>query len=228
MSEDRRVIVNSRQIQFSAAIKRLFDIAVSLLALIVFGPLLAVIALLIRVDDGGPVFYRGTRVGRFGVLFQMYKFRTMIVNAELSGPSSTAANDPRLTRLGRSLRRYKLDELPQLINVIKGEMSLVGPRPQVEWAVKKYSDEEREILDVRPGITDYASIRFRNEDEILRGSADPDLTYLEKIAPEKNRLALEYARRHSFLLDLKILANTVLAILGRRQQYRSSLSRTAL
>jgi len=197
-------------------VKRTFDLILSLAGLILVAPLLAVVALLIKLDSPGPVFYRGVRAGRFGKPFRIFKFRTMVQDAEKLGASSTPDNDPRVTRVGRFLRIYKLDELPQLLNVIKGEMSLVGPRPQLLWAVKLYSEEERRILSVRPGITDYASLRFANEGELLRGSANPDQDYLEKIHPEKTRLALEYVRDRSFAVDCRILARTLLAVIFRR------------
>lgn len=193
--------------------KRLFDIVVSACGLLVLSPLLIVIAVVVKLSSPGPVFYRGVRVGRFGKSFKIFKFRTMVEGAERLGSSSTPEDDPRVTTVGRILRKYKMDELPQLFNVSKGEMSLVGPRPQVQWAVDLYSDEEKEILSVRPGITDYASLYFRNEAEILRGSADPDRDYLEKIHPEKMRLSLEYARHQSFCLDCKILARTLAALI---------------
>jgi lipopolysaccharide/colanic/teichoic acid biosynthesis glycosyltransferase len=144
----------------------------------------------------------------------MLKFRTMVANADRMGATSTADDDARLTVAGRFLRRFKLDELPQLINVLLGEMSFVGPRPQVEWAVKLYNPEEQHLLSIRPGITDFASLRFRNEGEILHGSIDPDRDYLEKIAPHKIRLGLYYVRNYSFSIDAKILAATLLSLAG--------------
>jgi lipopolysaccharide/colanic/teichoic acid biosynthesis glycosyltransferase len=138
----------------------------------------------------------------------------MVVNADKIGGTSTANDDARLTVAGGFLRRFKLDELPQLINVLLGEMSFVGPRPQVEWAVKLYSPEERYLLSIRPGITDFASLRFRNEGEILRGSTDPDRDYLVKIAPHKIRLGLFYVKNYSFLIDAKILAATLSSLAG--------------
>jgi lipopolysaccharide/colanic/teichoic acid biosynthesis glycosyltransferase len=148
-------------------------------------------------------------VGRNGFRFRMLKFRTMVVAADTLGGSSTPDDDPRITRVGKFLRAHKLDELPQLWNVLRGEMSFVGPRPQVEWLVNLYTSEERSILDVPPGITDNASLRFPNEGEILRGSPDPDKDYLEKIHPEKMRLGLEYVRTRTFVGDLRIIAKTV-------------------
>lgn len=193
-------------------LKRAFDVAVSAGLLFTLAPLMGVIAWLIKHEDGGPVLYNGVRVGKDGKLFRMHKFRTMVPNADRIGGPSTAGDDPRLTRIGRILRKYKLDELPQLINVLKGEMSLVGPRPEVLDYVRMYTPSERAILTVRPGITDWASIRYRNEGEILRGSPDPELTYMEKIRPGKIQLQLEYVRSHSFLGDLRILLATAKAL----------------
>jgi lipopolysaccharide/colanic/teichoic acid biosynthesis glycosyltransferase len=194
------------------ALKRLFDIVASLAALTLLSPVLAVLAVLIKSHDGGPVLYAGRRVGRGGVPFGMYKFRSMVLDADKIGGSSTPDDDPRITPIGKILRRYKLDELPQLINVLKGEMSVVGPRPQVQWAVDLYTPEQRQVLTVPPGITDYASVQFPNEGEILKGSTDPDRDYMEKIHPEKMRLSLEYVRNRSMLTDLRVIAQTSRAI----------------
>jgi lipopolysaccharide/colanic/teichoic acid biosynthesis glycosyltransferase len=193
-------------------LKRLFDIIFSLIGLFVFFPFLLVLATLIKREDIGPVFYRGMRVGRHGKPFRIFKFRTMVVNADKLGASSTKDDDPRITRTGRFLRKFKLDELPQLINVLRGEMSFVGPRPQVKWAVDLYTPEQQQLLTVRPGITDYASLHFPNEGEILKGSTDPDKDYMEKIHPEKMCLSLEYVRNHSFFGDLKIIFQTIAAV----------------
>lgn len=190
-------------------LKRLFDIIFSFIGLVFLSPLILLISLLIKRDSQGPMFYRGVRLGRDGKPFRILKFRTMVVNAEKLGAASTPEDDLRITKIGKFLRRYKLDELPQLINVLKGEMSFVGPRPQVPWAVELYTDEEKILLSVAPGITDYASLEFSNEAEILRGSTAPDKDYLEKIAPEKLRLGLEYVRTRSLGVDLKILAKTL-------------------
>lgn len=193
--------------------KRVFDIVISLLALLVLAPFLLAIALLVKLNSRGPVFYRGVRVGKGGKSFRIFKFRTMVVNAEQLGASSTAGDDPRITSIGGILRRGKLDEFPQLLNVLKGEMSFVGPRPQVQWVVDGYSEEEKLVLQVRPGITDYASLRFANEADILRGCKDADQAYFERIHPEKMRLALEYVGHHSMLIDIKIIFRTVYAVL---------------
>lgn len=193
----------------SDAMKRLSDIVLSSIALTPLTPLFAIIAVLIKLDSEGPVFFKDVRVGKDGKHFILYKFRTMILGADKVGPSSTAADDPRITRVGRFLRRLNLDELPQFLNVLKGEMSIVGPRPQVPWAVALYTDEERKVLTVRPGITDWATIWVGDLGERLRGSADPDKDYMEKIWPEKHRLQLEYVRNHSLWIDLQIMAKTV-------------------
>jgi lipopolysaccharide/colanic/teichoic acid biosynthesis glycosyltransferase len=192
--------------------KRAFDTALAALGLIVVSPVLAAIAIAIKTGSKGPLLYKGRRVGLDGVPFEMLKFRTMVVDADKIGGSSTPEDDPRVTPIGKKLRRYKLDELPQLLNVLKGDMSFVGPRPQVQWAVDLYTPEEREILRVRPGITDEASLKFSNEAEILKGSTDPDKDYIEKIHPEKMRLSLEYVRHRSFSGDLSIIARTAGAI----------------
>lgn len=194
--------------------KRVMDITLAVLGLVVLLPLLVGVAAWIKFADGGPVFYKGMRVGRRGATFRMIKFRTMLVDAEKRGPSSTSAEDARVTVPGRFLRRFKLDELPQLFNVLRGDMSFVGPRPQVQWAVDLYTPEERLLLSVRPGISDFASLRFRNEGEILRGSADPDKDYLEKIAPLKLKLGLYYVRNQSLATDLKVIVATALSVFG--------------
>ncbi|HEV2402101.1 MAG TPA: sugar transferase [Candidatus Sulfotelmatobacter sp.] len=193
-------------------LKRSFDIVASLLGFMLLLPLFVAVAIVLRWESSGPTFYRGLRAGRYGKAFRIFKFRTMVVNADKIGGPSSSADDPRITRVGNFLRRYKLDELPQLMNVLKGEMSLVGPRPEVVQEVLLYTQEEKRLLEVRPGITDCASIRFRNEGEILRGSADPHQAYREKIRPEKIRLGLEYVRSHSFLTDCRIILSTLKAL----------------
>jgi lipopolysaccharide/colanic/teichoic acid biosynthesis glycosyltransferase len=189
--------------------KRLFDVAVSVVALALVSPILAAAALAIKLGSRGPVFFRQARIGLNGRPFQMYKFRTMVVGADRLGPSSTTTDDPRITPIGRTLRRLNIDELPQFINVLKGDMSVVGPRPQVPWAVERYTPEERVILSVRPGITDWASLWVGDEGERLRGSVDPDRDYLEKIWPEKRRLQLEYIRSRSLAVDTVIVMKTI-------------------
>ena len=198
--------------------KRLFDVVVAGISLVLLSPLLAAVAIGIRATSPGPAFYRGTRAGRGGRHFAMLKFRTMVIDADRRGPSSTAADDVRITQIGHVLRRFKLDELPQLINVVKGEMSLVGPRPQVISVVNDYTERERGLLAVQPGITDWASIRFRNEGEILKGSADPDADYLRLIHPEKVSLGLKYADSVSFATDVGILLHTAAIVLRLRSE----------
>lgn len=193
--------------------KRIFDIVFSLSVLLALSPFLILVSLLIKGGDGGTVFYRGARTGRYGRPFRIFKFRTMVPNAEAIGGASTADEDPRITRVGRALRRYKLDELPQFINVLTGEMSVVGPRPEVQYYTDMYTETERTILTVRPGITDWASIWNSDEGAVLAGAADPEKAYQELIRPTKIRLQLKYVRERSFFTDLKIIFLTVLAIL---------------
>lgn len=194
--------------------KRFLDIIVATVGLALMAPVLILIAFMVKLSSRGPVFYRGTRVGLEGKLFAMLKFRTMVVNAESLGGSATAADDPRLTTWGKFLRRYKLDELPQFLNVLAGDMSLVGPRPEVRKYVDLYSPEEKAILTVRPGITDWASIWNSNEAAVLEGSRDPEKTYEELIRPTKLALQLLYVRKHSFLIDLKILFHTAVKLIN--------------
>ncbi len=194
-------------------LKRVFDVCLGLFGLILLMPLLILIALVVKLDSPGPVFFRGIRIGKDGKHFRIYKFRTMIVNAEELGGSSTPADDPRLTRIGNFLKKYQIDELPQLTNVVKGDMSLVGPRPEVPVYVNLMTEEEKKtILSVTPGMTDLASLWNFHEGELLKGSSDPEKTYLEKIRPEKIRLQLEYVKNHSFWLDLKIILKTILKL----------------
>jgi lipopolysaccharide/colanic/teichoic acid biosynthesis glycosyltransferase len=194
--------------------KRLLDVIVAVLGLLLLGPVLILIALIIKISSPGPVLYRGTRVGLDGRLFAMMKFRTMVVNAESLGGSATAADDPRITAIGKFLRRYKLDELPQFLNVLAGDMSLVGPRPEVQKYVSLYSPEEKAILAVRPGITDWASIWNSNEAAVLEGSRDPEKTYEELIRPTKLALQLLYVQKRSFFMDSKILFHTAVKLIN--------------
>jgi lipopolysaccharide/colanic/teichoic acid biosynthesis glycosyltransferase len=196
--------------------KRLFDVVFSALGLVIFSPILGVLALLIKREDGGPFFYRGVRVGLHGKTFRIFKFRTMVVDAEKLGASSTTNEDPRITRTGKFLRKYKLDELPQLINVFIGDMSFVGPRPEVKQFTDMYTDAEKAILTVRPGITDWASIWNCDEGSILAGADDPDLAYMLLIRPTKLKLQLKYVREMSMIEDLKIIFLTILAVLQPR------------
>ena len=192
--------------------KRIFDFLAAFVGLVVLSPLLLIISVIIKKESPGPIFCRGVRSGLDGKPFRIYKFRTMVVNAEDLGGPSTALNDPRLTKVGAFLRKYKLDELPQFINVLKGEMSIVGPRPQVEKYTKLYNDEEKIILTVKPGLTDYASIKFINLDQIL-GDCKVDEKYIKEIEPEKNRLRIKYAKEHNFWIDCKLIFMTLLQLL---------------
>lgn len=192
-------------------IKRLFDVIVSFLGLIITAPILVVVAILIKQESPGSVFYRGVRVGKGGKEFRIFKFRTMVPEAEKLGGPSTASDDPRLTKIGKFLRKYQLDELPQLLNVLKGEMSLVGPRPEVPSEIESLEPGIRKIiLSIKPGLTSIATIANPHEGEVLRGSQDPHKTYCEKIKPEKIGLNLEYVKRQSFWLDIKIIIKTFL------------------
>ena len=192
--------------------KRLFDIVASTVGLALLSPLLLSIAWRIKSKDGGQIFYRGERVGLHGKPFRIFKFRTMVMNAEKLGASSTSDDDARITRLGKLLRKYKLDEILQLINVLIGNMSLVGPRPEVKKFTDLYTEEEKVILSVRPGITDWASIWNVDEGAVLVGASDPDKAYEELIRPMKLRLQLKYVKERSFWIDLKIILLTILAV----------------
>jgi len=193
--------------------KRLFDIIFSFLGLLISSPLFFIIALMIKLSSPGPVFYRGKRVGRFGKSFPIFKFRTMVPDAEKLGGPSTPADDPRLTKIGKFLKKYQLDELPQLINVLKGEMSFVGPRPEVQMYVNMMSEEEKKtILSVPPGMTDWASLWDFHEGELLRGSEDPERVYQENIRPTKIKLQLKYVKERSFWTDLRIIFKTIFKI----------------
>jgi lipopolysaccharide/colanic/teichoic acid biosynthesis glycosyltransferase len=189
--------------------KRLFDVAVSAAALVVFAPLMAIIAVWIVLDSPGGVLYHGVRAGRGSKPFRILKFRTMVPDAESVGGPTTGHGDRRITQSGRFLRRFKLDELPQLINVLKGEMSIVGPRPQVLSYTDKYNDEFRDILSVRPGITDWASIWNADEAAVLAGAQDADRAYDILINPTKLRLQLQYVRTWSVVTDLRIIYYTL-------------------
>lgn len=198
--------------------KRIFDFVVSLIGLIILSPLFLIIAILIKLESKGPVFYRGIRVGRYGKPFQIFKFRSMVQDAEKIGVSSTRASDMRVTRCGRFIRKFKLDELSQLINVLIEDMSIVGPRPEVQKFVDLYTEEEKAILALRPGITDWASIKFHNEGEIIEASGirDADEAYAKLIRPEKLRLQLKYVREHNLWIDTKIIFATLLTIFSTR------------
>jgi lipopolysaccharide/colanic/teichoic acid biosynthesis glycosyltransferase len=189
--------------------KRGFDILCSAAGLIVLLPLFVLVALLIRIDSRGPVFFRQTRVGKGFRLFSLYKFRSMVSDAAKTGPAITAGNDSRITRMGKVLRKTKIDELPQLINVLKGDMSLVGPRPEVMKYVDLFRQEYDSILTVRPGITDFAAIEFRDEEQVLACYALPEEGYVKEVLPQKIELYRKYIQEQSFFLDLRIIFSTL-------------------
>lgn len=199
-------------------LKRAFDFILSLTGLIILSPFLLLIAMAIKLESKGPVFYRGIRVGRYGKPFRIYKFRSMIQDAEKLGAASTSSADMRITRCGKYIRKFKLDEFSQLINVLIGDMSLVGPRPEVQKFVDMYTEEEKMILTLRPGITDWSSIKFHNEGEIIEASGieDADEAYVKLIRPEKLLLQLKYAREHNMWIDISIIISTLLTILSTR------------
>lgn len=192
--------------------KRLVDLLVALVGIVLFWPIGLAVWLGIKTDDGGPLFFRQMRVGRHGRPFQILKFRTMRAGADRAGPSITATGDPRVTRIGRWLRRTKLDELPQLWNVLRGEMSLVGPRPEVPEYVAHYTEAQRAVLALRPGLTDEATLAFRDEERLLAAAPDPERYYLDYCLPRKIELNLAYARRASVLSDLLLVGRTIAAV----------------
>ena len=197
--------------------KRLFDLAASSAGLVLLSPILIFIAILIILGSPGPVFFRGVRVGLYGRPFKIFKYRTMVLNADKIGGPSTSDDDPRITSIGKKMRKFKLDELPQLINVFNGDMSIVGPRPEVQHYVNMFTEEEKAILSVRPGITDWASIWNPDEGAILAGSPDPEKTYMEKIRPNKLKLQLKYVEERSFWVDMKIILETIRTIITRKK-----------
>ena len=195
--------------------KRLFDIVASGLGLLVLSPLFLILAIWIKLDSKGPVFYKQIRVGRNNNDFQLFKFRSMRVGSDKKGLITVGERDPRITRSGYFIRKYKLDEFPQLINVFIGDMSLVGPRPEVRKYVEMYTPEQMHVLDVRPGITDMASILYRNENELLQKADDPDKFYVEVVMQDKLRINLEYVAKHSFWFDIKLIFKTFWAIVAK-------------
>ena len=191
---------------------RFFDFILSLVGLVVLAPILIVLAIWIKIDSKGPVFYKQVRVGQNGINFGLFKFRSMVVDADKKGLITVGGRDPRITRSGYFIRKYKLDELPQLINVLVGDMSLVGPRPEVRKYVNLYTDEQQKVLSVKPGITDYASIEYMDENEILGKSSDPEKTYIEDIMPEKIKYNMKYINNKNLFEYFKIIFLTVLKI----------------
>ena len=196
--------------------KRAFDFIASGLALIVLSPLFLILAIWIKLDSKGPVFYRQVRVGWKNKDFRIFKFRSMRVGADKGSLVTIGGHDPRVTRSGYFIRKFKFDELPQLINVVLGDMSLVGPRPEVRHYVDYWAPEQMHVLDVRPGITDPASIKFRNENELMEKAEDPEKYYIEVIMQEKIRLYLEYVEKHSFFYDIALIFKTFWVIVKER------------
>jgi len=197
-------------------VKRLFDIVASGLGLIVLSPLFLILAIWIKLDSRGPVFYRQVRVGRFNNDFRIFKFRSMRVGADKGSLVTIGGHDPRITRSGYFIRKFKFDELPQLINVFVGDMSLVGPRPEVRHYVDYWTPEQMHVLDVRPGITDPASIKFRNENELMEKAENPEKYYVEVIMQEKIKLYLEYVEKHNFFYDIALIFKTFWVIVAER------------
>ena len=198
---------------FNRTIKRLFDILASGIGIIILSPVLLIIALRIKTGSDGPVFFKQVRVGKDGKEFEILKFRTMVVDAEKMGRQITVGADNRITKVGGFLRKYKLDELPQLFNVFKGDMSLVGPRPEVPRYVKLYTEEQRKVLNVKPGITVLASIRYRDENELLGQAENPDEFYINTIMPDKLALNLEYINKSNVFYDIYIIIETIIKCL---------------
>jgi lipopolysaccharide/colanic/teichoic acid biosynthesis glycosyltransferase len=192
-------------------LKRAFDVAASTAGLLILWPFLLVIALIVKLSSPGPALYRASRVGRYGVPFGLLKFRSMVADADQIGPGITAASDARITPIGRVLRGTKLDELPQLINVLRGEMSLVGPRPEDPRYVALYTEAQRQVLNVRPGITSLASVQYRHEESLLTGEAW-ETHYIEQVMPEKLAIELEYVKRATFRDDILVVLATLRAI----------------
>lgn len=193
--------------------KRLFDIIASGMGLLILSPILIVIAIWIKLDSPGPVFYRQVRVGRNNKDFQIFKFRSMRVGSDKGSLVTIGGRDPRITKSGYFIRKFKIDELPQLINVFIGDMSLVGPRPEVRHYVNYWTAEQMHVLDVRPGITDPASIRFRNENELLEKVEDPEKYYIEVVMQKKLKLYLDYVKNQSFFYDIKLIFQTFWVII---------------
>jgi putative undecaprenyl-phosphate galactose phosphotransferase len=191
---------------------RFFDFILGLVGLVVLAPIFIMLAIWIKIDSKGPVFYKQVRVGQNGINFGLFKFRSMVVDADKKGLITVGGRDPRITRSGYFIRKYKLDELPQLINVLVGDMSLVGPRPEVRKYVNLYTDEQQKVLSVKPGITDYASIEYMDENEILGKSSDPEKTYIEDIMPEKIKYNMKYINNKNLFEYFKIIFLTVLKI----------------
>ena len=197
--------------------KRLLDVSVAFFGLLIFSPVILILVLIIWLQDFGNPLYIAERIGKDSIPFRMYKLRTMIINADSTGVDSTSSNDNRITSVGKFIRKFKIDEISQLINVLLGDMSLVGPRPNVLREILMYTDLEKELLTVKPGITDFASIVFSDEGEILSDSDDPDIDYNQLIRPGKGYLGIFYIRNQSIKLDLMLIFLTAIAILSRKK-----------
>jgi lipopolysaccharide/colanic/teichoic acid biosynthesis glycosyltransferase len=197
----------------SKMIKRLFDLVIALPLLILVSPILVVIGILIKLNSRGPIFYLQKRVGINGTDFFIYKFRTMRIGADKLGLLTVGGRDPRVTSVGYFLRKYKLDELPQLINVVNGTMSLVGPRPEVRKYVDLYNAEQRKVLNAKPGITDYASIEYADENNLLAASTNPEQTYIEEVMPAKLKLNMKYISEQGIITDIKIIFSTIMRVI---------------
>jgi lipopolysaccharide/colanic/teichoic acid biosynthesis glycosyltransferase len=195
----------------SLIIKQIFDCVACILSLPILVPIFIFIAITIKIDSAGPALYRGWRTGLYGEPFRIFKFRTMVINADKIGGGTTALKDPRITRVGGLLRKYKLDELPQVLNVIKGDMSLVGPRPELIQYTELYEGDELIILNVRPGITDYSSMKFSALDKVV-GTGDADRVFEETVLPEKNKLRIKYVNERTFFKDIKLILQTLYLI----------------
>jgi len=210
-NDELRDVLAKKKLNLS--IKRAFDLLVSLIGLFILSLLFVIVAIVIKIDTNGPIFYKQVRVGRFGKSFKIIKFRTMITEADKKGMQITVGGDARITKAGKLLRRSKIDELPQLINIVTGNMSFVGPRPEVPKYVGLYNESQKQVLLVRPGITDPASIKYRNENDILARSSDPERTYIEEIMPAKLDLNLQYIRKFSLINDISVIFKTIHAVL---------------
>lgn len=193
-------------------VKRSFDLLVAIVGLVLLSPVLLVVGILIKLDSPGRVFYKGDRIGKDGVPFRIFKFRTMVVNADRMGSALTHGGDPRVTRVGRMLRGWKIDEIPQLINVLRGEMSLVGPRPESPGYVEHYTPEQRQVLRVKPGITGLTQVKFRHEETLLSRYTDREEAYIRTIMPQKLALDLEYIENRALLLDMWLILQTFLCL----------------
>ncbi|WP_282123421.1 sugar transferase [Algibacter mikhailovii] len=196
-------------------LKRVFDFVFSILGLALLSPILLIISILIKLDSKGPVLFKQERVGKNNINFVIYKFRTMRIQSYKKGLLTIGNHDSRITKIGYFLRRYKIDEFPQLINVVKGDMSFVGPRPELRHYVNFYSKSDMEIFTVRPGITGLASLKYRNEVELLKAAKDPEKLFIETIIPDKLKFNKEYIKEQSFLFDLKLIIQTVFKVISK-------------